>query len=74
MTTGNKLSFACEFTIHFNVKDKVALDQFKSNENLSLSGLLMIQSLFLLKYTPYIQHIIFNQSPSEVSTCFLVYM
>ena len=74
MCIGNKHIFACEFTIHFNVRDKVALDLFKYNYNLSPSGFLQSQSLFFMKFTSNIQHIFFNLSPPEVSPRFLVYV
>ena len=74
MFTGNKPIFSCEFSILFNVNDKVSLDLFKSDYYLYLSGLLLSQSFFSLKFTSYIQHILFNKSPPEVNPCFLVYL
>ena len=72
MSTGKKTSFACEFTIRFNVKDNVALDLFKSNKNISIYGLLRRQSLFFLKFTLKIQHILFNLYLPKFSPRFLV--
>ena len=51
MLTGSKPIFVCQFTIHFNVKYKVALHIMKYEENLSLSGILWNQYLFPLKFT-----------------------
>ena len=45
MYTGNKPIFACEFTIHFNVKDMVSLDLLESNNSFYFYGLLQSQGL-----------------------------
>ena len=74
MYTGNKSSFACEFTIHVNVKYKVALDRLESNNNISLSSILWRQAFFPLKCTSYFQHILFNWFYPGVSTHILACM
>ena len=73
MSTNRKPSFDCEFTIHFNAKHNVALDLLESNENVLFSGIFRSQA-FLLKFTSYIQNLLFNKSTPGVSYCFLVYI
>ena len=60
MSTGKKSSFACEFTIHFNVKYQVALDLLESNNNLSASSILWSQAFFPLKCTSLFKHPLFQ--------------
>ena len=74
MYTGNKPIFACEFTIHFNVKYKVALDLLEYNEKLSFYSLLNSQALFPLKQTIYIKHPTFNRYHTDVITHLIVYL